>query len=87
LNNQKESSAGIIKVEDIKGFVLFTSGKEDASWPSYEMCNQMIDRLERNDFQLPYAHLAFKGGHSSSSHWPEIFTFLDKQLVKEQNDK
>ena len=76
--NQKESNPGFIKVENIKGFVILTSGKYDDLWPSNYMCNKMIERMERNNFNFPYSHISFEGGHNSSTHWPEVFAFLDE---------
>ncbi len=77
---QEKASAAFIKVENIQGFVLLTSGKADKLWPSYQMCNAMIERMEKNNFNFPYAHIAFEGGHTPATHWSEVFAFLDKHL-------
>lgn len=79
-DSQKESNTGFIPIENIKGFILLTSGKNDKTWPSYKMCNAMIERLKDKDFKFLFSHLAFDGGHASFSHWPGIFAFLDEQV-------
>ncbi len=84
VKNQKESSPAFIRVENIKGFSILTSGKSDNLWPSYYMCNSMIERIEKNDFKFPYSHIAFEGGHKPSTHFSEVFTFLDEKLAKKQ---
>lgn len=75
-----QNHPGVIPIENINGFVLLTSGKEDKLWPSYEMCGKMIDRLNKKNFQFPFEHIAFNDGHDATSHWPRIFSFLDQQL-------
>ena len=76
----EQSNIGVIPIENIDGFVLLTSGKLDKLWPSYPMCEKMIDRLNMKNFKFPFAHIAFNEGHDASGHWPKIFTFLDQQL-------
>lgn len=87
LNKQNESSPGFIPVENMNGFVLLTSGKTDNAWPSYDMCNYMIDRMKRNDFNFPYSHISFKGGHNPSTHWSEVFAFLDEVIQINMHDE
>ncbi len=70
-----------IPVEKIPGFVFLSSGKEDDLWPSYRMCNDIADRLKKKDFEKPYLHKAFDGGHSPSGHWDEVFEFLDRNMT------
>ena len=82
LTTQHQNNPALIPIENINGFVLLTSGKLDELWPSYKMCNIMIDRLNKKNFKFPFEHIAFNDGHSSSSHWPDIFKFLDDQLVR-----
>ena len=67
-----------IPVEQSQGFVLLTSGKSDALWPSFEMCEALIRRLEQKGFPHPFKHQAYVGGHNPSGHWKEVFQFLDQ---------
>ena len=87
LRTQTDSSTGIIKVENSKGFVLLTSGKTDQSWPSYDMCNSMVERMKKHEFKFPYQHIAFDGGHQSSIHFPKVFAFLDELLKLKMQDR
>lgn len=80
--NQKESNSAFIKVENIKGFVILTSGKSDNLWPSYYMCNSMIERMKKNNFNFPFSHIAFDGGHKPSTHFAKVFALLDEQLIE-----
>jgi esterase/lipase len=87
VKNQKASNPGFIKAENIKGFVILTSGKSDDLWPSYYMCNKMIERMEKNNFNFPYSHISFEGGHNPSTHWPEVFAFLDEVIQISMHNK
>lgn len=55
----------IIKVENINGPILLLAGKEDTMWPSAQMCDMIMKRLDENKF--PYWHKLFayeNAGHS-----------------------
>lgn len=78
LSGQQEDSPGFIPVENINGFVFLTSGKTDTMWPSFDMCNGIMNRLKINNFQHPFVHEAFEQGHNPSTHWPKVFEFLDE---------
>ena len=54
-----------IPVERIRGSVLLISGKQDGVWHSTEMADAVVNRLRRNHFAYPYAHLAYDDvGHA-----------------------
>jgi dienelactone hydrolase len=54
----------IIKVEKINGPVLLISGKGDTVWPSPQLSQMAIDRLERHNHPYLHEHLSYKGaGH------------------------
>ena len=56
-----------IHVEHIHGAVLLISGRSDRVWPSSEMSNAVMARLERNHFSYPHQHLAYSdAGHGIS---------------------
>jgi len=53
-----------IRVEQIRGAVLLISGRSDRVWPSTDMSNAVMARLDRNHFSWPHEHLAYDdAGH------------------------
>jgi dienelactone hydrolase len=53
-----------IPVEKINGAVLLISGRSDRVWPSSEMSDAVMARLERNHFPFPHRHLTYdEAGH------------------------
>ncbi len=62
--DQPQAEAAVIQVERIQGPVLLLSGKADSLWPSEYMAEQVIARLEANEFSYPYEHVAYdNAGH------------------------
>jgi esterase/lipase len=54
-----------IQVENISGPILILTGKEDIMWPSSQMGEMIIKRLEENKFSYWYKHFAYENaGHS-----------------------
>lgn len=80
----KDTSAlekAAIKVENIKGAILFLSATQDEICPSTDMATMMTERLKRNQFKYAYEHQAIEGGHTAPlKHFNTIFEFLEKQL-------
>ncbi len=53
-----------IPVERIQGPVLLISGKADMVWPSSEMCERIVKRLEEHKHPYPFKHLSYAhAGH------------------------
>jgi dienelactone hydrolase len=53
-----------IRVERIRGAVLLISGRDDRVWPSTEMANAVMARLDASHFAWPHEHLAYDdAGH------------------------
>jgi hypothetical protein len=53
-----------INVEKINGPILLISGSDDRVWPSKEMAEKVMDKLESFKFPHPYIHLNYEGaGH------------------------
>jgi len=53
-----------IPVENIHGAILLISGRDDGVWPSSEMSEAIVARLQRNHFAYPYEHLTYdRAGH------------------------
>ena len=81
IENQQAGSISEINIERINGPILFISGSEDEVWPSTLMCNSMMNRLEKNNFQHFYQHIELKGGHGEfTKHHGVIFDFLNKHF-------
>lgn len=59
----QEAANAAIRVENIKGAVLLVSGENDHVWPSAEMSDRVIKRLEENKFAYPYEHIVAPGGN------------------------
>ncbi|MCF6361533.1 MAG: alpha/beta hydrolase [Cyclobacteriaceae bacterium] len=83
LKNKDEVERASIKVENINGFIFLSSAKNDQIWPSEQMCNDIMSRLQKNNFIYDYKHVSFDGGHQPSNHWEEVFVFIDNFALKE----
>ena len=56
----------IIPVEQINGAVLLLSAKDDQLWPSTEMADQVMQRLDAEGFDHPHRHIAYAdAGHGA----------------------
>lgn len=83
MENTEGVNEAVIKVERIQGPILLISGKYDEAWPSFEMSNKIVERLENNNFQYYFEHLAQDTGHNVlklRSTWQKTLTFLDEQI-------
>ncbi len=86
LQNSKTSAISEIEVERINAPILFVSASLDEVWPSTLMCNKMIGRLQSNNFQHYYKHIALQGGHAEFSRNHElVFGFLNQHFPIEGN--
>jgi acetyl esterase/lipase len=63
-----------IPVEHINGAVLLITGKDDRTWPTAYMSDQVIERLRLHDFPHPYSHLSYENaGHAILvPYWPAV---------------
>jgi dienelactone hydrolase len=53
-----------IEVENINGPILLISGREDQQWPSAEMAEKLVERLERSGFPFAIEHKSYPdAGH------------------------
>jgi len=58
----KEINEATIPVEQIRGPILFITGKDDQFWPLHRINQHAVDRLEEND--RPYERILFeRAGH------------------------
>jgi len=59
----------LINVENINGPILLLTGKEDKMWPSSQMADMIIKRLDEKEFPFWYKHIAYQNaGHNFSEH-------------------
>lgn len=79
LENQQSPVETEIKVENINCPVLLISASRDEVWPSTLMCNKMMERLERNNFQHFSEHIVLNGGHAEITNG-SIFEFLTQHF-------
>lgn len=70
-----------IPVERINGPVQFVSAAQDEVWPSREMADAMMQRLEAHGFRHHAEHLVVQGGHSEPlDEFPKMEAFLDRHF-------
>ncbi|WP_458207679.1 acyl-CoA thioester hydrolase/BAAT C-terminal domain-containing protein [Haladaptatus sp. NG-SE-30] len=61
----EEKERATIEVENIDGPVLLVPGGRDTVWPSTELSNRVIDRLERHDHPWSFEHREYPdAGHT-----------------------
>ena len=73
--------AAAIKVENISGPVLLISGTKDEQWPSMEMADAMMKRLEDSTFSHFTQHMPLEGGHNEHhDEFDKVIMFLDEHL-------
>ncbi|MEQ9412440.1 MAG: acyl-CoA thioester hydrolase/BAAT C-terminal domain-containing protein [Cyclobacteriaceae bacterium] len=81
LEDKEEVEKALIKVENINGPILLLSAKNDEMWPSTEMSNEVVARLQQKGFEYPYQHIAIDGGHTDVvDHFDTVFKFLEENF-------
>lgn len=77
-----------IRVENISGPILFMSSQYDEQWPSMEMSEKMVSRLENHGFEYPYRHIVLKGGHSAHfDSFDMVIRFLSVEFLSQPGCK
>lgn len=72
-----------IEVEKIDGPILFVSATRDEVWPSKEMSDAMMRRLQSHDFAHVAEHIVVEGGHNEPlDEFPRIEAFLDANFAR-----
>lgn len=72
----------LIKVEKIKGPILFLTGKKDEIIPATAMAEKMVSTLKNHQFKYPYQHIAYEGAHAEpTKHFDVVFAFLAKNFL------
>lgn len=76
-----EAARGIIKIEQAKAAILLVSGKNDDLWPSRQMAETIVKRLQQQQYPYTVEHLSYDAGHNVISKaresWLAILKFLD----------
>lgn len=81
LEDEEAVQNALIKVEDINGPIFFVSAKADEWWPSTEMSNDMMKRLQEKKFHHTFEHLAVEGGHTDVlDYFDNVLGFLKKNF-------
>ena len=70
-----------IRVERINGPVQFVSAAKDEMWPSKEMADAMMRRLQAHGFRHPAEHVVVPGGHAEPlDEFPKMEAFLETRF-------
>lgn len=84
LVDQAAVEKAAIAVENINGPILLLSATRDEFWPSAEMSESIVARLNQNDFRFSVEHVAVEGGHASPQQRLDVVEqFLGKNLQAE----
>ena len=84
--NTDAMEAAAIKVENISGPVLLISGTQDEQWPSMEMSESLMIRLEESGFPYAKFHIPLEGGHNEHhDNFDKVILFLDQHLRSQPN--
>ncbi len=84
--NTEAMEAAAIKVEDISGPILLISSTQDEQWPSMEMSDAMMERLENSEFPYVSRHIPLEGGHNEHhDEFEQVIEFLDAYLLSQPN--
>ena len=78
MQDKEAMQRAAIPVEKINGPVQFVSASQDEAWPSKEMSDAMMQRLEANGFRHAAEHLVVRGGHGEPlDEFLKMEAFLD----------
>lgn len=73
-----------IAVENISGPILILSGKNDEQWPATEMSDQIVNRLQQNNYPHFYSHIILNGGHIAPlENFNYVYEFLEAHFKVE----
>lgn len=74
-----------IAVERINGPILFLSATRDEFWPSTEMSEAMVRRLQTNDFAHRHEHVAIDGDHRAPQQRGDLVEEFLRATVLAEN--
>ncbi|MEM9605513.1 MAG: acyl-CoA thioester hydrolase/BAAT C-terminal domain-containing protein [Pseudomonadota bacterium] len=71
----------VIQVEKMSASTLLLSGKYDDVWPSMEMSNRIINRLNRFHYPHAHRHLVYAASHDVFwASWKDVLLFLKEHF-------
>lgn len=77
INSPQYVENAIIPVEKMSAAVLLLSSKYDELWPSQEMSNRIMKRLDHFKYPHVYQHLTYNTGHFLFwDSWNDVLSFL-----------
>ncbi len=83
LKENETSNFGKIEIEKINCPVLLISAQQDEVWPSTEMAEQMIKRLNNKNLKHSFEHIPLEGNHSEPVKRIDLIVeFLNNTLNK-----
>lgn len=78
LDDKEAVKIAEIAVENINGPILILSGKNDEQWPATEMSDQIVNRLQKNNYPHFYSHIKLNGGHIAPlENFNHVYEFLE----------
>lgn len=81
MRDEAAMARAAIPVEKINGPLQFVSASQDEMWPSQEMADAMMRRLEARGFRHHAEHLVVQGGHAEPlDEFPKMEAFLDARF-------
>jgi pimeloyl-ACP methyl ester carboxylesterase len=81
MQDEAAMARAAIPVEAINGPVYFVSAARDEMWPSREMADAMMQRLEARGFRHHAEHLVVRGGHAEPlDEFPSMEAFLESRF-------
>jgi pimeloyl-ACP methyl ester carboxylesterase len=84
LKDEEAVERAAIPVEKINGPILLLSATRDEFWPSTEMSEAIVRRLQEHRFPYRYEHVAIEGGHRAPQERGDfVEEFLQANLLEE----
>ena len=81
MQDEAAMARAAIPVEEINGPVYFVSSAADEMWPSREMADAMMQRLQARGFRHHAEHLVVQGGHAEPlDEFPKMEAFLETRF-------
>lgn len=83
LQDTAAEKKSLIRVEKIKGPILFLSATKDEICPSTPMSVKMMNRLTANQFAFHAEHIAIDGSHAEPlKHFDKVEKFIDAYFLE-----
>ncbi|MHC1723897.1 MAG: alpha/beta fold hydrolase [Aminipila sp.] len=81
IKNPEADKKSAIMLEKAKCPIFLLSGKQDQVWPSYQMCNKLVNRLKQYSYGYHFEHLTYEEADHDVQFvpgaWQKILTFID----------